>query len=111
MVAEFGTMKARVTARLHYLRPPRSMKRVDLERGARRLFERAVSRKSWYTMAGDENGPTYPRETGSQRKQVANFARELGIALAAGPPMSARGHLRCVWRNQVGGVVSTRISS
>ncbi|MDP9237320.1 MAG: hypothetical protein M3P30_07985 [Chloroflexota bacterium] len=69
------------------------MNRADLEQGARRLFERAVARRSWYTIAGDENGPTYPRETQAQRTQVANFAKELRIALPknkAGRPSRTR---------------------
>ncbi len=76
------------------VRPPRSMSQADLERGARRLFERVVTGESWYAIAGDENGPTYPRETRAQRRQVAHFARELRIALPrhkAGRPQKLRG--------------------
>ncbi len=63
------------------VRPPRSMNRSDLERGAHLLVERVVNGRSWYALGGDDKPTAYPRDTRAIRRQVARYAMELDIAL------------------------------
>jgi hypothetical protein len=75
------------------VRPPRSSA-ADLALGAHRLAARVVDGKSWYAIAGGENGRKYPRETRPIRSQVSIFARELRIALPKNQAGRPREQLR-----------------